>query len=48
MDGRTDGQMDGWADRRMDGRTDRKSPHSIGLRPLSGTVLKLGGESFTE
>ena len=34
--GRTDGRMDGRTDVRTDGRT--KSPHSTGLRPLSGPL----------
>ena len=43
-DGRTDklmdSQMDGWMDGRTNGWTDRKSPHSTGLRPLSGPLPK--------
>ena len=38
MDRRIDGRTDGWTDGRTNGRTDGKSPHSTGLRPLSGPL----------
>ena len=40
QDGRTDGRTDGRMDGRTDGQTDGKSPHSKGLRPLSGPLPK--------
>ena len=44
MDGRTDGRMDRWTD----GHTDGKSPHSTGLRPLSGPLPCLPHENQGE
>ena len=40
MDGRTGGQTDGQMEGCTDVRTDGKSPHSTGLRPLSGPLPK--------